>query len=162
MKPYPSTTTDRHRPHLRSLHRVVCVLSGLPLARSASADSHRHSDRSPLQRSVPVTAWRLSAPPDPVWSGFPVAVRRRRQQLDFLMEIRKETRKELLAESRKHPARKLLEQIPRLGPIRVALLIALIQTPHRFLTKRQLWNYCGPGLRTRSSGEYRSRGPHVR
>jgi transposase len=69
------------------------------------------------------------------------------QQLDFLMGIRKETRKELLAESRKHPARKLLEQIPRLGPIRVALLIALIQTPHRFRTKRQLWNYCGLGLR---------------
>ena len=53
------------------------------------------------------------------------------QQLDFLMGIRKETRKELLAESRKYPARKLLEQIPWLGPIRVALLIALIQTPHR-------------------------------
>jgi hypothetical protein len=34
------------------------------------------------------------------------------QQLDFLMGIRKETRKELLAESRKHPARELLEQIP--------------------------------------------------
>jgi hypothetical protein len=50
------------------------------------------------------------------------------QQLDFLMGIRKETRKELLAESRKHPARQFLEQIPRLGPIRVALLIALIQT----------------------------------
>jgi len=76
------------------------------------------------------------------------------QQLDFLMRIRKETPKELLAESRNHPARKLLEQIPRLGPIRVALLIALIQTPHRFRTKRQLWNYCRMGLRTRSSGEY--------
>src|SRR6202451_4640924 len=77
------------------------------------------------------------------------------QQLDFLMGIRKETRKELLAESRNHSARKLLEQIPRLGPIRVALLIALLQTPHRFRTKRQLWNYCGLGLRMRSSGEYR-------
>ena len=80
------------------------------------------------------------------------------QQLDFLMGIRKETRKELLAESRKYPARKLLEQIPWLGPIRVALLIALIQTPHRFRTKRQLWNYCGLGLRTQSSGEYRFTG----
>src|ERR1700694_4412896 len=80
------------------------------------------------------------------------------QQLDALMGIRKQTRNELLAESRKHPARKLLEQIPRLGPVRVALLIALIQTPHRFRTKRQLWNYCGLGLRTRSSGEYRYTG----
>jgi transposase len=80
------------------------------------------------------------------------------QQLDFLMGIRKETRKDLLAESRKHPARSLLEQIPRLGPIRAALLIAMVQTPHRFRTKRQLWNYCGLGLRTRSSGEYRHTG----
>ena len=79
------------------------------------------------------------------------------QQLDCLVRIRKETRKELMAESRKHPASALLQQIPRLGPIRVALLIALIQTPHRFRTKRQLWNYCGLGLRTRNSGEYRYR-----
>jgi transposase len=80
------------------------------------------------------------------------------QQLDCLLGIRKETRRELVAESRKHPASALLQQIPRLGPIRVALLIALIQTPHRFRTKRQLWNYCGLGLRTRSSGEYRYTG----
>ena len=38
---------------------------------------------------------------------------------------------------------------------RVALLIALLQTPHRFRTKRQLWAYCGLALQTRSSGEYR-------
>jgi len=38
------------------------------------------------------------------------------------------------------------KQIPRLGPVRVALLIALLQTPHRFRTKRQLWNYCGLGF----------------
>ena len=42
-----------------------------------------------------------------------------------------------------HPAQELLRQIPQLGPIRVALLIALVQTPHRFRTKRQLWAYCG-------------------
>jgi len=84
-------------------------------------------------------------------------VRRRAEQmyrqLDALAGIRREARRELLTESRKHPANKLLQQIPRLGPIRVALLIALVQTPHRFRTKRQLWAYCGLGLRTRSSGE---------
>jgi transposase len=77
------------------------------------------------------------------------------QQLDVLVGIRREARRELLAESRKHPANQLLQQIPRLGPIRVALLIALVQTPHRFRTKPQLWAYCGLALRTRSSGEYR-------
>jgi transposase len=35
------------------------------------------------------------------------------------------------------------------------LLIALMQTPHRFRTKRQLWAYCGLALKTSASGEYR-------
>ena len=38
---------------------------------------------------------------------------------------------------------KLLRQIPSIGPIRAALLLALFQTPHRFRTKRQLWAYGG-------------------
>jgi len=53
-----------------------------------------------------------------------------------------------LAESRKHKAWKLLRQIPGIGPIRAAVLIAVIQTPHRFRTKRQLWTYSGLGLET--------------
>jgi transposase len=87
-----------------------------------------------------------------------VGVRRRAEQLysqfDSLRKLRTDIRRELLAESRKHPANQLLRQIPRLGPIRVALLIALVQTPHRFRTKRQLWAYCGLALQTRASGEY--------
>ena len=80
------------------------------------------------------------------------------QQLDALVQMRREARRELLTESQRHPATQLLRQIPRLGPIRVALLIALIQTPHRFRTKRQLWAYCGLALQTRASGEYRFSG----
>ena len=77
------------------------------------------------------------------------------QQFDALAALRQEVRRELLAESRKHPAMRLLRQIPAIGPIRAALLIALMQTPHRFCTKRQLWAYCGLALRTYDSGEYR-------
>ena len=77
------------------------------------------------------------------------------QQFDTLAALRQEVRRELLAESRKHPAMRLLRQIPSIGPIRAALLIALMQTPHRFRTKRQLWAYCGLALRTYDSGEYR-------
>jgi len=77
------------------------------------------------------------------------------QQLDALAALRQQARRELLGESRKHSATKLLREIPSIGPIRAALLIALIQTPHRFRTKRQLWAYCGLALRTYTSGEYR-------
>jgi len=77
------------------------------------------------------------------------------QQLDALDILRQQVRRELLAESRKHQALHWLRQIPCIGPIRGALLIALIQTPHRFRAKRQLWAYSGLALKTHSSGEYR-------
>ena len=76
------------------------------------------------------------------------------QQLDMLQHMRQQARRELLAESRKHPVTAQLRQIPYLGPIRSALAVALIQTPHRFRSKRQLWAYSGLALETRISAEY--------
>jgi transposase len=76
------------------------------------------------------------------------------QQLDVLRLLRQEVRPDLLVEAKKHKAWKLLRQIPGIGPIRAALLMALIQTPHRFRTKRQLWTYSGLGLETHDSGQY--------
>src|SRR5262249_56873937 len=76
------------------------------------------------------------------------------QQLDLLRHLRQQARRELLAESRKHAITAKLRQIPSLGPIRSALAVALIQTPHRFRSKRQLRTYSGLGLETRDSGEY--------
>jgi transposase len=72
-----------------------------------------------------------------------------------LRSLRQEVRRELLAEAQKHDAWKLLRAIPFIGPIRAARLIALIQTPHRFRTKRQLWTYLGFGIETYSSAEQR-------
>src|SRR5439155_3118743 len=70
------------------------------------------------------------------------------QQLDGVQTLRKQARRALLAESRKHPAHRLLLSVPGLGLIRVALLLALMQTPHRFRSKRQLWAYAGLALVT--------------
>ena len=77
------------------------------------------------------------------------------QQLDSLEPVRQAARRELLRESRKHAAVKLLRQIPSIGPIRSALLVAILQTPHRFRTKRQLWAYSGFAVEVHDSGEYR-------
>src|SRR5271166_3542505 len=68
------------------------------------------------------------------------------EQLDMLQHLRQQARRELLAESRKHAITAKLRQIPYLGPIRSALAVALIQTPHRFRTKRQLWTVDRPML----------------
>jgi len=75
-------------------------------------------------------------------------------QLDGLQALRQAVRRDLLAESRKHGATQLLRQIPGIGPIRAALLVAILQTPHRFRTKRQLWAYSGLAIETHGSGEY--------
>jgi transposase len=77
------------------------------------------------------------------------------QQLDALRSLRQQVRRELLGESQKHPAWKLLCQIPSIGPIRAAVLIGILQTPHRFRTRRQLWTFSGFGIETHSSADYR-------
>ena len=77
------------------------------------------------------------------------------QQLDVLRSLREQVRRDLLTEGRKHRAMSLLRQIPSIGPIRAVLLIALLQTPHRFRSKRQLWAYSGLALKTHASGEYK-------
>lgn len=77
------------------------------------------------------------------------------QQLDTLLPLRKEVRRELLSESRKHRATEILRDIPTIGSIRSAHLVALIQTPHRFRSKRQLWAYSGLALETHDSAQYR-------
>jgi transposase len=77
------------------------------------------------------------------------------QHLDALRGLRQAVRRDLLAESRKQSATKILCQIPSIGPIRTALLIALMQTPQRFRTKRQLWTYSGLAIETHDSAQYR-------
>src|SRR6266704_1202114 len=89
-----------------------------------------------------------------VQPGVRVRAQHLYEQLDNLQPIRQQARRELLLESHKHPAVKLLRQIPSIGPIRAALLVALLQTPHRVRIKRQLWAYSGFAVETHDSGEY--------
>ena len=77
------------------------------------------------------------------------------QELDLLLQLRPQARRALLAESRKHPEQKILRTIPGMGAIRVARVLAVMQTPHRFGNKRKLWGYGGLGLLTRGSAQYR-------
>jgi transposase len=76
------------------------------------------------------------------------------QQLDALRTVRQQVRRELLAERKKHKAWKLLCQIPSIRPIRAAVLLGILQTPHRFRAKRQLWTYGGVGIETSSSADH--------
>lgn len=83
------------------------------------------------------------------------------EQLDQLRPLRREAKQTMLAESRKHRAVKLLRSIPQLGPIRAALIVATVDTPHRFRTRRQLWSYSGLAVVTHMSAEYEMKSGHV-
>jgi transposase len=76
------------------------------------------------------------------------------QQLDQLRPLRRQAKQKMLAESRKHAAVGLLRTIPQLGPIRAALILATVDTPHRFRTRQQLWSYSGLAVVTHMSSEY--------
>lgn len=75
-------------------------------------------------------------------------------QLESVKKLRGQARKELLKESRRQAASKLLTPVPGLGPVRVALILATVVTPFRFRTKRQLWTYVGLAVVTKTSAEY--------
>lgn len=75
-------------------------------------------------------------------------------QHDVLLEVRKRSEKDLVAEARLHPATKILATCPGIGPIRAAQLVPIVVTPHRFRTKRQFWSYCGLGVVMRSSADW--------
>src|SRR5579864_299874 len=111
---------------------------------------------------IPCTGTQVYAPRHRVeWLGkiSEPGVRRRAefyyQQLDALRALRQEVRRDLLAESKKHPAWKRLCQIPSIGPIRAAMLLGILQTPHRFRSKRPLWKYSGLAIETHSSADHR-------
>jgi len=76
------------------------------------------------------------------------------EQFDQMKALRRQVRGDLIEEGHQHTATALLSSIPYVGPIRSALLIARVQTPFRFRTKRQFWAYCGLALETRSSADH--------
>lgn len=75
-------------------------------------------------------------------------------ELDAIEQLRDEAEKQLIEESRRHPITRTLESCPGIGPIRAAQLVAIVISPNRFRTKRQLWAYAGLGVITRSSSDW--------
>lgn len=73
--------------------------------------------------------------------------------LDVLLELRPPAKIAMLAEARRQPGWKILRSIPFVGPIRVAEILAIVRTPYRFRTKRNLWPYVGLAVVTRSSAD---------
>jgi transposase len=78
-------------------------------------------------------------------------------QLRTLQELRPQAKRAMLAEAQRDPSWPVLRRIPFLGPVRVAQLLAALQTPWRFPTKRHLWAYAGLAVVTQTTSEYEIR-----
>ncbi len=75
-------------------------------------------------------------------------------ELDLLRELRPRAKAAMVAEARRDPAFKGLDAIPFLGPVRVAQLLAVLQTPWRFREKHNLWAYAGFAVVTHETAQF--------
>jgi transposase len=74
-------------------------------------------------------------------------------ELDMLLELRPKAKTAMIAAARRQPGWKVLRSIPFLGVVRVAQILAIMRTPFRFRTKRNLWPYAGLAVVRRSSAD---------
>ena len=75
-------------------------------------------------------------------------------QHDQLLEVKKVSETLMVAESKRYAITKILRTCPGLGDIRVARLVPIVVSPHRFRTTRQFWSYCGLGIVMRTSSDW--------
>lgn len=75
-------------------------------------------------------------------------------ELDCLEELKSETEAAMVEASHRAPISRVLESIPGLGPVRVAQILPIVVTPHRFRTKKQFWAYCGFSVVMHSSSDW--------
>jgi transposase len=76
------------------------------------------------------------------------------EQVDHAVEVKARTEEAMLLEAERYPIARTLQTLPGFGPIRVAQMLPIVVTPHRFRSKRQFWSYCGLGIVTRSSADW--------
>jgi len=75
-------------------------------------------------------------------------------ELEHIQGLRQAAKQRMIEEARQHPDYRILIRLPAFGPVRVAQLLAVVGTPHRFRTKRQFWPYSGLAVITRTSSDY--------
>ena len=76
------------------------------------------------------------------------------RELEQLKALQGEAELAMLRESHRHRIARILETAPGFGPVRVAQMLPIVVTPHRFRTKRQFWSYCGFAIVTRTSSDW--------
>lgn len=75
-------------------------------------------------------------------------------QYDSVDAVRRHAKKDMVRESHRFGITRVLETCPGMGEIRVARLVSIVISPHRFRGRRQFWSYCGLGVVMRSSSDW--------
>lgn len=132
-----------HSMLVRDVVRVQARLKGLYRARGIALAGKS------VYRPIGRERWLQRLPLYSRW-----ATEKLHEEYDRLLELKREAEQELVTESRKHRISSVLLTAPGLGPIRVAQLIPIVVTPHRFRTRAQFWSYCGLGIVMRSSSDW--------
>lgn len=123
----------------RTKNRIKSFCRGRGVKTPGTRVYHPERGRSVLEKLPSATAW---------------AVELLRAELDSLEEFKEDARERMVREARRHPIYPILKTAPGLGAVRVAQLMRLIVTPHRFRTRRQLWKYSGLAVVTVSSSDW--------
>lgn len=126
----------------RDMVRAKCRLNSLYRSRGVQPTSEIYD---PDARE----SWLRKLPP----SHRPVA-ELLSSQVDGVSRSCKDAERLLLEQAKLAPAARRLATAPGIGPIRAALLVAIVVTPARFRTTRQFWSYSGLGVVTRSSADW--------
>jgi len=76
------------------------------------------------------------------------------EQLGAMKPLRHQAKQLMVRTAKRQAAYPWLQSIPRLGPVSVAQLLAVVGSPHRFRSKRQFWTYVGLAVVTRTSADH--------
>jgi transposase len=141
-----SRLRELSRVHSMLVRDVVRVQARLKVSyRARGVATPGKSVYSPSQREQ----WLRRLPVSSRW-----ATERLHEEYDRVLELKRRAERELVVEADKHRISRVLASAPGLGPIRVAQLLPIVVTPHRFRTRSQFWAYCGLGIMMRSSSDW--------
>ena len=99
---------------------------------------------SPEQRAK----WRKKLPQEPT---LLVIIDSLWRQLDQIQDDLEAILVEIKLQAKRYPEIKLIDEIPGVGFIIGATIVAILETPHRFADKRKVWAYAGLGIDRKSS-----------
>ena len=74
--------------------------------------------------------------------------------LDEVSKRREKAKLALVEVARKHPRFDRLMEIPQIGEISAASIIATVGSAKRFRTRKQFWSYCGFAVVTHETGQF--------